>query len=404
MLCSCLESLPNEILFMITTYFSSLHLIQAFYGLNYRFNFIVRELVRHFIISKDCTEIKFSKSKPHIQNFIEKICFDVQILPQIFQPSYTYSILRSIILSCSDLVTVDLNVDNDHAENVIRSCLQVFHTCRIFSIDHHDANELLRLDKNVVCTAITRLSINSCSEDTLVSVCALSPNLIYLKVKQLVPSDDSMNMKLNLITQSSSLKQLHIAATTNRLNNMELVGRLINCYQSSLEQLTLEISLEHRLIEYYLERILEPCRNLQKLTFAFNYWYEQNEEIETLHQFQTNWWLDSHQPPILIFSNNYHEIFIVSMPCLLDDYIWFPVDIKSWLMNKGQLGSTVICFPKQRCIRFSNTSRQLITLELIHLIGRVFQAPKQELSIPHGKFDSSDLLIEQVRRDILSSI
>ena len=60
---SCLESLPNELLFMIAAYFSSPHLIQAFSGLNQRFDSIVCELARHFIISNDFTEIRFAEGK-----------------------------------------------------------------------------------------------------------------------------------------------------------------------------------------------------------------------------------------------------------------------------------------------------------------------------------------------------
>jgi hypothetical protein len=250
----------------------------------------------------------------------------------------------------------------------------------------------------LACAAIVRLSINSCSEQDLLSLCALAPNLVYLRIKQLVSYDNGSNFNsiLVLLPQTSSLKQLHIASTTNRLNDVHLIGRLIDCYQSSLEYLTLEISLNNRPDGCHLQRIFEPCRHLQKFAFAFNYWHEETEEIDALHQFQSDWWLDSCQPPVLIFCSNHCETLILSMPCSLDDYIWFPIDPKDWLVNKGQLDSPNIRFTKQKCIRFANTHRQPITLDLVLLIGHVFRAPEQVLSIPHWGFASADLLIEQV--------
>ena len=244
-----------------------------------------------------------------------------------------------------------------------------------------------------------RLSINSCSEQALLPLCTLAPNLTYLKIKQLVSVDDCLNFNsiLHPIPQSSSLKQLHIVSTTNRLNNIHLIGQLIDCYQYSLEHLTLEISLNNRPCGYYLQSILEPCRYLKKFKFAFNYYQEEAEDIDALHEFQSDWWLDSRRPPVLIFCSNHSETWIVSMPCYLDDYIWFPIDPKDWLVNKGQIDSSNICFTKQKSIRFSNSNRQLITHDLLHIIGHVFRALKQELSIPHWGFVSPDLIIEQVR-------
>lgn len=250
----------------------------------------------------------------------------------------------------------------------------------------------------LVCPVITRLFIYDCSEQALLSICVLTPNLIYLRIKQLVSTDDSSNFNsiLTLIPQSSSLKQLHIASTINRLNNIQLIGRLIDLYQSSLEHLTLEISLNNPVDGYHLQRILEPCQHLKKFSLAFNYCHEETEQIDILHQFQSDWWLDSRRPPMLIFCDKHRETLIFSMPCYLDDYIWFPIDPKDWLLNKGHLDSLDVRFTKQKCIRFANHNRQLITLDLVHIIGHVFRASEQELSILHWDFISPNVLLEQV--------
>ncbi|CAF1204138.1 unnamed protein product [Adineta steineri] len=296
---SCLESLPNELLFMIIVHLNSSDYVHAFYGLNHRFNLIVSQSVHHFIISKDHSTTGFDENKSHINNAIEKICFDVELLPQVFLPTCHYFNLHSIVLRCSELVTVHLNVNCDSIKNAIRSCLDIFRICNIFSADSNNDNWFY--------------NSHYCEE-----------------------------------------------------------------------------------LETDVHTILEPCRYLQKFSFVFNYWHEETEETDVLHQFQSDWWLDSHQPPVLIFYGNQCETMVVSMPCYLDDYTWFPIDPKDWLVNKGQLDSSDIHFKKQKCIRFTNANRQLITLDLVRVIGHVFQAPKQELSIPHWGFVSPDLLIEHI--------
>ena len=243
-----------------------------------------------------------------------------------------------------------------------------------------------------------RLSIDRCFRQNLLTLCSLAPNLTYLKIKQLDSDDDdsSLNTVLTLFPESSSLKQLHISSTNSRLNNIFLIERLIDYYQSSLEHLTLKISLNSPPDGYHLQRILESCPCLRKFSFVLSYWQEEIEQIDTIQQFQSDWWLDSHRPPVLIFRGNHCETLIVSMPCSLDDYIWFPIDPNDWILNKSHLNSPDISFTKQKCIRFSNTHHQPITLDLVHIIGHVFRATKQELSIPHWRFVSSDSLIEQV--------
>jgi hypothetical protein len=69
---SSLESLPNELLFMIIAHMSSSDLLQAFYGLNHRFNLIVYQSARHFTISKDTNETMLAELKPNIKKWSKR--------------------------------------------------------------------------------------------------------------------------------------------------------------------------------------------------------------------------------------------------------------------------------------------------------------------------------------------
>jgi hypothetical protein len=121
-------------------------LFKPFFGLNHRLDLIVCELARQFTIPKDTSEIAFDEYTPYIRNVIEKICFDVQLLPQVFLPTYSYSNLRSIVLSCSNFATVDLNVDCDFAKRAIHSCLDVFRVCNILPTDWNNGKYNLMSD------------------------------------------------------------------------------------------------------------------------------------------------------------------------------------------------------------------------------------------------------------------
>lgn len=132
---SDLETLPNELMFVIISYLSSLDTIQAFYGLHQRFSSIVLESVRHFILPRKTSIDRILRYIPFIENFIETLIIDVQLIPSVFSCRYSYRKLHSIILKCSDVVTVELKVDNICALDAIDSCLNLFQLCRIVSFD-----------------------------------------------------------------------------------------------------------------------------------------------------------------------------------------------------------------------------------------------------------------------------
>ena len=209
---------------------------------------------------------------------------------------------------------------------------------------------LARILDKLSCPAIVRLSLCSCSEHALLSLCSLTPNLVSLNIKQLVCTDDGAHLHsiVALLPQSTRLQHLHITSTTHRLNDIRWIDKLIDFYQSSLEHLTLEISLNNPVDGYSLQTRLERCRRLSKVTFAFSCCLKETDTIDVLRSFQSDWWLDPHRPPVLIFCSNHCETWIVSMPYHLDGYLWFPIDPEDWLMNKGRLDSADVAFVKQK--------------------------------------------------------
>ncbi|UJR16756.1 hypothetical protein I4U23_003656 [Adineta vaga] len=373
-----LELLPNELLFMIISYLNSIDVVQAF-----------------------CVPKRFWINLIKLLRVLSKLSILMwKLLPQFFLSTDSYVNLHSIILRCSNFATIDLNVDRDSIQHALHSCLDVLCTFAIFFPTMKMIIRNIKFTLNrFVSSAMNRLCVESCSEKALLLLCAFTPNLMYLKVRQLVSADDDSDCDPMLMStpSSSTLKQLHITATTKRLNDIQTIERIINHYQDSLEYLTPEISLNKSLDGYYLQGIFEPCQHLKQFSFAFNYWHDETEEISNiLHQFQSNWWLDALRPPILIFCDNHRETSIFSMPCHLDDYIWFPSDPQDWLLNKGHISLFDVCFTKQKYLRFINHNRQPLTLDLVNIIGHIFRASQQELSILHCSFVSSNLLLEQL--------
>ena len=395
---TCLESLPNELLLLVINHLSSPDLLHAFYGLNHRFDQLIYQSLHRFIIVDDPADDILEKSIIEFQHLIELISCDVGQARHMFSDRYSFANLRTLILRCPDHATVELSVDAESVTLAFQSCLNVLSSCDLFNDNReeptHSAGKLLP------CPAIVRLSIEECSQQSLLSVLSLAPQLRYLRVKQLIAFDqDSLPpLSSDASLRLTSLKHLSLSATIKRLNGMTFIGEIIQCCQTSLEHLSLEISLDSPMDISDLQRIFEPCEKLTKIHFAFNCLLDDDEEVDILSQFETDWWLDARRPAVLGFRSGHCEIWIVSMPCHFDSYVWFPIDLNDWRINKGHLNSTGFYFTKQKSIRLACPHRQLLTPELLRLLGQVFRAPNQELSIPHASFVSPDLLIDQVRR------
>jgi len=126
---------------MITVYLNSIDLVQAFYGLNRRFNSLVLQSSRHFIIPNETSKESLIKSLSSVENIIEKIYFDVKLLSQVFLCTYSFSNLHSVLLRCSTSASVELNVKCYSPLAAIFSCMNVLRLCNIYSEHDDDYDE-----------------------------------------------------------------------------------------------------------------------------------------------------------------------------------------------------------------------------------------------------------------------
>ncbi|CAF4041498.1 unnamed protein product [Rotaria sp. Silwood1] len=389
-------------------YLSSPDLVQAFYGLNHRFNSIVIKSVRHFNIPNDTPSTSIIDCMSYISHFIEVIYFDVELLSKLSSSILLLSNLRSIFLHCSNKTTVKLNIQDPSNVDVVSSCLNILRLCNIYCQDDEnetndeeltEEDQAERVRNTLPCSAIVRLSIENCDEQDLFALCALAPNLTSLRIDELSSSSDdsSFNTIFELISKSSShLTRLYISSDVNDVIDFNWIGKLIGCYQSSLEQLKLNIRRTNRIEGSQLQKIFEPCERLKNLDFAFQFLDEAMNILSALAQFQSEWWLDARRAPVLLFRSGDNYIFIGSMPSILPGVFKFSSDLRNWRLNKEKLDSPLIRFTAIKHIVFVNNNDQPITFNFIQFISRIFHAKKQIISMGYWEFDSSLKLLEKV--------
>lgn len=200
-----------------------------------------------------------------------------------------------------------------------------------------------------------------------------------------------------LTPQTTRLVELHILADRNNSMNVSSIKTIIACYESSLEQLTLNIHTHRRMIDgQLLQTLVQPCQNLKNLAFVFQYRGTENDVIEQMQQFKSDWWLDARRSPVLILRNNGGYILLSSMPCHFFISYDFSIDSQTWRTNKEPLDSPFIHFTKVRSINIENTYEQPVTLETLCIIGHIFESYPQRLTLDNYNFASSQSLFEQV--------
>ncbi|CAF2813553.1 unnamed protein product [Rotaria sp. Silwood2] len=167
------------------------------------------------------------------------------------------------------------------------------------------------------CPSIISLSINDCHLLQCLQLCACTPNLIKLKIRNVLEnSHNSLHSSLTThISQTTRLVELHIIPDRGNSMNINFIKDIINCYKSSLEQLTFNIHSYRRIIDgELLQTLIQPCQHLNKLAFVFQYQDTEDNVIKQIQQFQSTWWLDNRRPPVLILRNNDGCILLSSMP------------------------------------------------------------------------------------------
>lgn len=220
---------------------------------------------------------------------------------------------------------------------------------------------------------------------------------LYVRALESSAQYSISNDVIDIISQFKSLTKLCIGTTDDI--HIETIKGLLQCYQSSLKELRLFIMSHNFLMNGHdLEKILEPCKNLHTLSFVVKF-YDQymNVNVHDLYrQFQSEWWLDSHRPPVLVLRDQSNHIFIGSMPCDQSMDITFPMNPNEWQLNKGPLNSDILRFTKMKSIHCQNNNQQKITIEFLRLIDRSFPSLKEKLTLNYWGFDSSMTLFTQV--------
>lgn len=249
------------------------------------------------------------------------------------------------------------------------------------------------------CPAIESLSVHVCHRNDWIYLYDRAPNLTYLKINWIGLGDLTDNLHpsviTSLISRLSHLTNLHIILDDN-LGSFESIEWLISYCQSSLRQFTLESVYSDQINGKRLEKLLQPCRELRKLVFKIEFHIDEINMIDMLNQFQTDWWLDPCRPPVFLHHNSNHRIYIVTMPCTSLQYIQLNINPNMWLLNKGQLDSSLIHFSKVSSISIKNNSQQPVTFDFLRLIGQMFRSSYYYLNFTFWDFDQSQKLYEQV--------
>ncbi|CAF3673115.1 unnamed protein product [Rotaria socialis] len=406
-----LELLPNEILYLIVSHLHVSHIVQAFHGLNQRFNSIVFQSIRNFKISNYVSRVWLLDYMSRIADAIVNMSLGVDSLSHAFPCENFYRNLTSMVLRHARFA-VEFNVENDGAFATAVTCLNTLTQCGLTAECFRQSNLrnngiVLKSDDQSYtilraqpCLAIKRLDILHCSEQDLVDLCGLVPNLTSLRVGVLEGSSNVsfQNGLFDVVSRFGSLTRLHLGTSAIGGIHIDVIEWLIRCYQSSLEQVTLVISSADPFLDgYHLQKILEPCQKLKKLSFKFEFDEEDiSVDINDLcRQFQSEWWLNALRAPVLILRDHNDHVFIGSIPLYFPVNMIFPTDLNLWRLNKGQLDSSMLRFTDLKSIHFYSNNKQAITFDLLRFIDRVFPSCNQTLTLNYWKFDSPQKLFTQ---------
>ena len=126
-----LESLPNELLLSIVSYLTLHDVVQAFHGLNQRFNLLSLESARYVCLSKTISLDRLVEHAPDIVNGINTIRCNMESLPVVRKYAHLFHNIHFIVLRSKYHFVIKLNVSCDSIINTIESCLNVFRRCNM---------------------------------------------------------------------------------------------------------------------------------------------------------------------------------------------------------------------------------------------------------------------------------
>jgi hypothetical protein len=256
------------------------------------------------------------------------------------------------------------------------------------------------------CAAIERLSVYVWDAKDWICLSGRALNLTHLEIiydELDEPIVDPYPLNLTFMFDGPSrLTNLCIYFGYNDVCLRSLEWLISHC-RSSLKRFTLNAADSDQINGQILETLLQPCQQLTKLEFYLKPESHDIDRMEILRQYQTDWWLDPCRPPVFLHDNGDY-IFIVTMPCTMISRINLDINPNTWLLNKGQLDSSLICFKNVTFIGISNTEKEPVTLDFLRLVARMFPAPRQDLDFIFWGFHQSEILYEQVSFHVLANI
>jgi hypothetical protein len=138
--------LPNELFLLIFSNLNSSDIVEAFFGLNQRCNSLVLESARHLTLSIHTPSTWFVTYMPIIENVLETISLNVEMLLLVFPCTFSYPVLRTIILSKKFQWQIELNVEHESAFHAVVSSLLILQLCKIINGDNPPSPHLLGPD------------------------------------------------------------------------------------------------------------------------------------------------------------------------------------------------------------------------------------------------------------------
>ncbi len=253
-------------------------------------------------------------------------------------------------------------------------------------------------DNILPCSAIRRVWMLECNEESLWKLCGLAPELIYLKVWLRHSSRFNNYPMATLVrsTQPTQLIELYIKITDSQ--SVPDINLLINHFQGSLKRITLDLEQDLMIDGTKLEALLASCTFLEDISFISEFSKEKINISDLLRSFQSEWWLNTQRSPVLIHETNFDRILAMSIPCSFSNVLKnvpFSSDFNSWHLNRGIFESLMNYSIKTKMIYLSD--KQPITLDFLRFVGRIFHSRKLTLACRRWGLMFEEEFFKQVR-------
>ncbi|CAF4799796.1 unnamed protein product [Rotaria sp. Silwood1] len=323
-----LESLANELLLDLFEFFDTANLLQAFYGLNSRFNEL---LYSHFqvhqldlkSVSKETFDIISKKFLPLIINQIISLHLssdETPGLPELFL-SRGFTLNRFICLQSLSLYNIN---HLDTLYKIIYQCRYLSHLTHLNIIKYDDDDEdkqenTLDLLNNIwSLLTLTHCNLNGLQIDEiwLLSISIISLSIEYLSIEN-IPCN--LNSLSHLFKFTPYLQQLCVTVYSYSRNDhltniIHSIKSLKICFGGSYQSMnnllenmpnlsclivtTLQIYLDGNIWQQFISNYLPKIKIFQlKMELEFR---DNNDSIENiidklLISFRTSFWLEEHQ-------------------------------------------------------------------------------------------------------------